>query len=168
MNSFQNLSLALEDMPTTRSQRARGRGRGGARGRGGPAASHGTPTPPGPVQGHSGLFYNLRDMSPPSAARAALGINADFFVDRVRRHESERGAYFAFQLNRPVSVRIYNPVERGQEIECTCEEFQTSRAICIHIYVRIPNPSRKRLTHSILVAVRWTQRSTRYINIFRE
>ncbi|KAL8836557.1 MAG: hypothetical protein Q9170_002877 [Blastenia crenularia] len=40
-------------------------------------------------------------MSPSSAGRATSGIRADFFVDRVRRHESERGAYFAFQLNRP-------------------------------------------------------------------
>lgn len=95
MNSLQKLSLALEDMPTTRSQRARGRGRGGgARGRGRPASSQGatTPTPTGPVQGHSGLFYNLQDMSPPSAIRATAGINADLFVDRVRRHESDRGA----------------------------------------------------------------------------
>ncbi|KAL9020214.1 MAG: hypothetical protein Q9185_002497 [Variospora sp. 1 TL-2023] len=134
MNSFQNLSRALEEMPTTRSQRARGRGRSAGRGRGGPASSHGSTTPAVPVRGHSGLFYNLQDMSPPSAARASQGITADFFVDRVRRHESERGAYFAFQLNRPASVRIYNPVEEGQDIECTCEDFQTTRAICVHIY----------------------------------
>ncbi|KAL8764053.1 MAG: hypothetical protein Q9184_000341 [Pyrenodesmia sp. 2 TL-2023] len=124
-------------MPTTRSQRARGRGRGGgARGRGRPASSQGatTPAPTGPVQGHSGLFYNLQEMSPPSAIRAIAGINADLFVDRVRRHESDRGAYYAFQLNRPVSVRIYNPIAQGQDIECTCEEFRTSGAICTHIY----------------------------------
>lgn len=134
MNSFQHLSIA--DMPTTRSQRARGRGSGQARGRGGPPVSQGAsaPAPANPVQGHSGLFYNLRDMSPPSASRAISGIRADFFVDRVRRHESEHGAYFAFQLNRPVSVRIYNPVERGQHVECTCEDYQSTRAICTHIY----------------------------------
>ena len=133
MNSFRLLSL--EDMPTTRSQRARGRGSGRARGRGGPAFTQSTPTPARPVQGHSGLFYSLRDMSPSSADRAISGISADFFVDRVRRHESERGAYFAFQLNRPVSVRIYNPAERGQHVECTCDDNQSSQAICMHIYV---------------------------------
>ncbi|KAI4186731.1 MAG: hypothetical protein L6R41_003303 [Letrouitia leprolyta] len=121
-------------MPTTRSQRARGRGSGQARTRGGPPVSQGASAPADPVQGHTGLFYNLRDMSPPSANRAISGIRADFFVDRVRRHESEHGAYFAFQLNRPVSVRIYNPVERGQHVECTCEDYQTTRAICTHIY----------------------------------
>lgn len=133
MNSFRDLSLA--DMPTTRSQRARGPGSGRARGCGGHATSQSASTPAGPVQGHSGLFYNLRDMSPSSADRATSGIRADFSVDRVRRHESERGAYFAFQLNRPVSVRIYNPIESGQHVECTCEEFQTSQEICVHLYV---------------------------------
>ncbi|KAL8936904.1 MAG: hypothetical protein Q9211_003967 [Gyalolechia sp. 1 TL-2023] len=121
-------------MPTTRSQRARGRGGAHARGRGGPPVSQGTSAPADPVQGHSGLFYSLRDMSPASANRAISGIRADFFVDRVRRHESEHGAYFAFQLNRPVSVRIYNPIERDQHVECTCEEYQATRAICTHIY----------------------------------
>lgn len=132
MNSFQNLSRALEDMPTTRSQRARGRVRSTGRGRGGPASSQGNTAPVLPVQGHSGL---LQAISSTSAARASQGITADFFVDRVRRHESGRGAYFAFQVNRPASVRIYNPIEEGQDIECTCEDFQTTRAICIHIYV---------------------------------
>ncbi|KAI4204609.1 MAG: hypothetical protein LQ348_001268 [Seirophora lacunosa] len=131
MNSFQNLSRALEDMPTTRSQRARGRVRSTGRGRGGPASSQGNTAPVLPVQGHSGL---LQAISSTSAARASQGITADFFVDRVRRHESGRGAYFAFQVNRPASVRIYNPIEEGQDIECTCEDFQTTRAICIHIY----------------------------------
>ncbi|KAL8701403.1 MAG: hypothetical protein Q9224_000523 [Gallowayella concinna] len=37
-------------------------------------------------------------------------------------------------MNRPESVRIFDPTERGQRVECTCEEFQTSQAICIHIY----------------------------------
>ncbi|KAL9006977.1 MAG: hypothetical protein Q9188_000265 [Gyalolechia gomerana] len=122
-------------MPTTRSQRARGRGGGHAQGRGGPPVAQGTSAPADPVQGHSGLFYSLRDMSPSSANRAISGIRADFFVDRVRRHESEHGAYFAFQLNRPVSVRIYNPIESGQHVECTCEHYQASRGICEHIYV---------------------------------
>ncbi|KAL8731738.1 MAG: hypothetical protein Q9166_003185 [cf. Caloplaca sp. 2 TL-2023] len=73
-------------------------------------------------------------MSPSSANQATSGIAADFVVDRVRRHESDRGAYFAFQMNRPESVRIFDPTQRGQHVECTCEEFQTSQAICIHIY----------------------------------
>ncbi|KAL8952299.1 MAG: hypothetical protein Q9222_001788 [Ikaeria aurantiellina] len=89
---------------------------------------------PGPVQGHSGLRYSLQGMSPPSAVQATSGITADFVVDRVRRLESHHGAYFAFQLNKPVSVRIYDPADRGQHIECTCEEFQSSQAICVHIY----------------------------------
>ncbi|KAI4285430.1 MAG: hypothetical protein L6R38_000669 [Xanthoria sp. 2 TBL-2021] len=73
-------------------------------------------------------------MSPPSANQATSGIAADFVVDRVRRHESHRGAYFAFQMDRPESVRIFDPAERGRHVECTCEEFQSSQVICIHIY----------------------------------
>ncbi|KAL8857053.1 MAG: hypothetical protein Q9178_006345 [Gyalolechia marmorata] len=121
-------------MPTTRSQRARGRGSGPRRGRGGPTSSAGTTLLTGPVQGHSGLIYDLRGMSPQSATQATAGIAADFVVDRVHRHESHRGAYFAFQLHRPESVRIFDPAERGGHVECTCEEFQSSQAICIHIY----------------------------------
>ncbi|KAI4275734.1 MAG: hypothetical protein LQ337_003009 [Flavoplaca oasis] len=73
-------------------------------------------------------------MSPPSANQATSGIAADFVVDRVRRHESHRGAYFAFQMDRPESVRIFDPAERGQHVECTCEEYQSNQLICIHIY----------------------------------
>ncbi|KAL8807491.1 MAG: hypothetical protein Q9182_000656 [Xanthomendoza sp. 2 TL-2023] len=88
----------------------------------------------GPVQGHSGLLYDLQDMSPTSANRATSGMGADFIVDRVRQCESHQGAYYAFQMNRPESVRIFDPAERGQRVECTCEEFQTGQAVCIHIY----------------------------------
>ncbi|KAL8707903.1 MAG: hypothetical protein Q9220_007123 [cf. Caloplaca sp. 1 TL-2023] len=42
-------------------------------------------------------------MSPPSVVQAISGITADFVVDRVRRLESHRAAYFAFQLKKPVS-----------------------------------------------------------------
>ncbi|KAL8645678.1 MAG: hypothetical protein Q9226_007196 [Calogaya cf. arnoldii] len=121
-------------MPTTRSQRARGRGRGHGRGRGGPPGSTGNTALAGPIQGHSGLVYELQGMSPPSVSQATSGIAADFVVDRVRRHESHRGAYFAFQMDRPESVRIFDPAERGQHVECTCDGFQSNQVICIHIY----------------------------------
>ena len=135
MHSFQNLSL--DNMPTTRSQRARARGRdrGRGRGRGAAASSTSDLALTGPIQGHSGRVYELQGMSPPSANQATSGIAADFVVDRVRRHESHQGAYFAFQMDRPESVRIFDPAERGQHVECTCEEYQSNQVICIHIYV---------------------------------
>ena len=132
MNTFQHLSL--QDMPATRSRRARGRGRGRGQNRENPAAQS-TPTPDIPVEGHSGLLYMAHEMSPPSTAQAATGLGADFVVDRLQRHESGRGAYFAFQLNKPVSVRIYDPADRDRQVECSCEEFKSARSICIHIYV---------------------------------
>ncbi|KAL8801711.1 MAG: hypothetical protein Q9200_006851 [Gallowayella weberi] len=88
-----------------------------------------------PFQGHSGLLYDLQDMSPTSANQATSGMGADFIVDRVRQCESHQGTYYAFQMNRPESVRIFDPTERGQRVECTCEEFQTGQAVCTHVYV---------------------------------
>ncbi|KAL8995688.1 MAG: hypothetical protein Q9169_004621 [Polycauliona sp. 2 TL-2023] len=73
-------------------------------------------------------------MSPLSANQVTSGIAADFVVDRVRRHESHQGAYFAFQMGRPESVRIFDPADGEQHVECTCEEFRSNQVICIHIY----------------------------------
>ncbi|KAL8675314.1 MAG: hypothetical protein Q9168_000271 [Polycauliona sp. 1 TL-2023] len=95
-------------------------------------------------------------MSPLSANQAASGIAADFVVDRVRRHESHRGgAYFAFQMGRPESVRIFDPVEAEQHVECTCEEFQSNQVICTHIYVSPPKFNMVVIDQSLLIKTQW-------------
>ena len=140
MNAFQNLSL--EDMPTTRSQRARGRGRGRGRGQGpGPgrgrgdnAGSRADLLPEVPVHGDPPLGHDSQGKaSIPSNRRSSSGTT--FIIDRVQRYESQRGAYFAFQLNGPVSVRIYTATEKSQNVECTCTEYRSRQEFCMHIYV---------------------------------
>lgn len=142
-NEFQNLNLGR--MPETRSQTQQGQRRGGrtsaCHGRGRGRGSHAPQTPVRPdasVQGHSGLLYNTQSLSPGSSQRAAEGLTSEFFVDRLQRHESSRGTYYAFQLKKPVSVRIHDPASGEDRVECTCEEYQRTRSVCIHIYVICP------------------------------
>ena len=131
--------LNLGGMPETRSQTQRGQ-RGASRaltrgrGRGGNVAS--LPVRPiTPIVGHSGLLYSTQGLSPGSSQRAAEGLVSEFFVDRLQSHESSSGAYYAFQLKKPISVRIHNPAEGHGRVECTCEDFQQHQSACIHIYV---------------------------------
>ncbi|KAI4161869.1 MAG: hypothetical protein LQ342_004560 [Letrouitia transgressa] len=70
-------------------------------------------TPNEPFPGPSELPYTEQEPPPQSEARAAADVSFNFIVDRVQKHESGRGAYFAFQLKRPVSVRIYSPSGMG-------------------------------------------------------
>lgn len=137
-NDFQNLNIG--GMPETRSQSrreqqggtrtraSRGRGRGGR-----------TPQAPSrsntPIHGHSGLLYSTQNLSPASALQATEGLTSEFFVDRLRSHESARGTYYAFQLKKPVSVRIHDPKASGIKVECTCEDYLQTSSACIHIYV---------------------------------
>lgn len=137
-NDLRNLNIG--GMPETRSQTQRGQQGGGrsrasrARGRGGrtPQASSRSHTP---IPGHSGLLYNTDNLSPGSASRAAEGLLSEFFVDRLQSHESSRGTYYAFQLKKPVSVRIHDPDVSGGRVECTCDDYQQTRSACVHIYV---------------------------------
>ncbi|KAI4202859.1 MAG: hypothetical protein LQ350_002230 [Teloschistes chrysophthalmus] len=119
-------------MPTTRSQRARGRGRG--RGRGGPASSQVESNPTVPTRDESRASHESRAGASPSGILPPPTIIPSFTVDRVRRHESQRGAYLAFQLSGPVSVRIYSPTEGGQNVECTCGGSTSRRPHCVHIH----------------------------------
>lgn len=137
-NDFQNLNIG--GMPETRSQSRRDQQGGGrtrasrGRGRGGriPQTSSRSNTS---IHGHSGLLYNTQNLSPGSASRAAEGLLSEFFVDRLQRHESSRGTYYAFQLKKPVSVRIHDPEVNDNKVECTCEDYQTTNTACVHIYV---------------------------------
>ncbi|MCJ1470399.1 hypothetical protein MMC07_009044 [Pseudocyphellaria aurata] len=136
-NEFRKLNLGV--MPETRSQTQQGQRRGGrtsaGRGRGRGRGGHAPQAPPdAPVQGYSGLLYSTKNLSPGSSQRATEGLSSEFFVDRLHRHESTRGSYYAFQLKKPVSVRIHNPAIGEDNVECTCEEYRRTRFVCVHIY----------------------------------
>ena len=137
LNNFRNLNLA--EMPETRSQTQRGQpGAGGpragrSRARGGLRAQTSSRTN-APIHSRSGLLYDIQTLSPSSAQRATDGFLSEYFVDRSRSHRTSQGTYYAFQLKKPVSVRIHDPAN-GNKVECTCEEYQNSKSACVHIYV---------------------------------
>ena len=137
LNQLRNLSIG--DMPETRSQTQRGQhgagrpraGRSRARGARGTQTITRTHTP---IHGRSGLLYDTQNLSPGSAQRATEGLLSEYCVDRLRSHETSQGTYYAFQLKKPVSVRIHDPVN-SNKVECTCDEFQEFKSACVHIYV---------------------------------
>lgn len=134
-------NLDINDMAETRSQRGRGQrgarratsGRG--RGRGGTAGQP-PATPVTPIRGHSGALYNIQNLSPDSNRRAAEGLAAGLYVDELYSHEREdrSDAWFAFQLKKPVSVRIFNPAFGANRVECSCG-LSNESTCCIHLYV---------------------------------
>lgn len=137
VSNFQ--SLQIGDMAETRAQRQRQQQRADAtaRSRGGERATAGASSQPPrivpPTLGHSGMQYYTHGLSPNSSLRANKGLGSDFFVDRLRRHETGDRMYYAFQLKQPVSVRIHDPAHGIKRVECTCGE-QTP---CVHLYVRL-------------------------------
>ena len=129
-------------MPETRSQAQRGQqGAGRSRaGRSSTRGGHATQTAirsQTPIHGHSGLLYDTQNLSHESAQRATEGLSSEYFVDQLRGYETSQGtSYYAFQLKKPVSVRIHDPAN-GIKVECTCEEYQQSKPACDHIYVSL-------------------------------
>ena len=127
--------LCIDGMAETRAQRRREQQRAGtaagSRGRGRGAASV-SAQPLAPIHGHSGMLYYTQRLPPESASRANEGLESDFFVDQLQRHGTGHGTYYAFQLKKPVSVRIYDPANGTSRVKCTCGD-QTP---CIHVYVR--------------------------------
>ena len=129
-------NLGINEMPETRSQRQRAQreaGRaisGSGRGRG--RAAGPPPSIAPPIQGHSGTLYDVQSLSPDSSVRMAEGVATDFWVDELRRHPLSHPTYFAFQLKKPVSVRIHDPENGNNRVECSCDDNSTC---CIHIYV---------------------------------
>lgn len=137
LNDFQNLNIG--DMPETRSRTQRGQqgarrpGAGRSSGRGGHVPIRSNP----PIHSHSGLLYNTENLSPGSAQRATEGLLTEYFVDQLRAHQPSQGTtYYAFQLKKPVSVRIYDPAN-GIKVECTCDDYQQFKSACAHIYVSL-------------------------------
>ena len=88
-----------------------------------------------PVRGQSGALYNTRDLSPESNKRATEGLAADFYVDRLQSHENmdHSDAYYAFQLKKPVSVRIHDPALGVNRVKCSCGGGEDP-ICCEHIY----------------------------------
>ena len=138
--------LHLDDMAETRSQRQRGQhGQRGQRGPGRAPPSRGLgrgrassqPVVPTitPVRGQSGALYNTQDLSPESNKRATEGLAADFYVDRLHSHENmdHSDAYYAFQLKKPVSVRIHDPAFGVNRVKCSCGGGEDP-ICCEHIY----------------------------------
>ena len=147
-------------MVETRSQRQRAQ-RGAARALPGPGRGRGRGAPPPPpaappIQGQSSTLYDVQHLSPNSSARMAQGIATDFWVDELRSHPVGHPTYFAFQLKKPVSVRIHDPERGPNRVECSCGDDSTC---CVHIYVSITNTSAKSIMLIRLVAFRCSQSS---------
>lgn len=129
-------------MPETRSQtqrgqQAAGRSRAGRSSARGGHVQHTTIRSSTPIHGHSGLLYDTQNLSPESAQRATEGLLSEYFVDQLRGYETRQGTtYYAFQLKKPVSVRIHDPAN-GIKVECTCDKYQQSKSACVHIYVSL-------------------------------
>ncbi len=148
--SFETLNIGGMP-PTRRSQTqahqqragrsAGGRSRGGSRRRGdnidqsAPHIAVPVREVEAPIHGSSGLLYNIQNLSPGSSLRAVEGLASEFFVDRLKCYGLGSDAYYAFQLKKPVSVRIHDPASGARRVECTCDDYQQSRSICAHIYV---------------------------------
>lgn len=119
----------------------------------GPSGTHRLYQTPGPVTGHTGLVYDIHQLSPHSRPRAAEGLHSDeFTVDFSMRKNSGGGFYYAFQLKKPISVRISDRSNESRIVTCTCDEFQASLTPCVHIFVSVPSSSFL-LAYSILAVV---------------
>lgn len=132
--------LDIHDMAETRSQRHRGQrgaarstsNRGRARGRGRGAAPSLRVAPP--IRGRSIVEYNVQELSPDSSACMTEGLETDFQVDRLLSYPFSNPTYYAFQLKKPVSVRIHDPSTGLNRVECSCGG---GNQCCIHIYVSV-------------------------------
>ena len=103
-----------------------------------------TPATAVPVSGHSGIVYDIQRLSPNSRPRAMEGLHSDqFTVDHTMGKQNDYEFYYAFQLKKPESVRIYDPERDDRGVTCTCPDFQENRNVCVHIYVsRVSDLSR--------------------------
>ena len=131
-------SLHIDDMAETRAQRRRQQEQAGAaagrrgRGRGRATIAPQPPTIIPPIVGHSGKLYNIQGLSPDSSVRANEGLRSDYYVDKLISYETGSGTYYAFQVMKPVSVRIYDPSQgSNNRVECTCGD----QIPCSHVYV---------------------------------
>lgn len=104
----------------------------------GPSGTQRSYRSPGPVTGHTGLVYDIHQLSP-NSRRAAEGLHSDeFTVDFSMRKDAEGAFYYAFQLKKPISVRISDRSNDTRSVTCTCDEFQAGLTPCVHIFVSVP------------------------------
>ena len=105
--------------------------------RAGPLGTPTTQPAPVPVLGHTGLIYDVHQLSPNSRPRAVEGLHSDeFTVDHSMRYrDSSRIFYYGFQLKKPASVRIFDPAGGRRSVTCTCDEFNRSWTPCVHMFV---------------------------------
>lgn len=136
-------NLQLEDMPVTRSQAQAAQRASGTRGRANVNIQPPLPMTP-PIVGHTRIRYNIQQLSPTSTQRVRAGLASNFSVDRIQNYVGNgRNSYFAFQLRTPApaAVRIHYPVRGHSSTTCYCDDFQSTQAPCVHIYVgRRPTP----------------------------
>ena len=96
----------------------------------------------GTIRGHTGITYNVRQLTPRSQKVAVRGLHAaEFMVDASREFSAmAESSYYGFQLRVAESVRVYGPSGSNPRITCTCDDFNRNpgTAFCAHIYVNIP------------------------------
>ena len=98
-----------------------------------------SPSADGTITGHTGITYNVRQLTPRSQQAALQGLHAAEFMVDVSR-EFKDGSYYGFQLRVAESVRVYDPSSSNRRVTCTCDGFNKNptAAICAHIYVCSP------------------------------
>ena len=50
--------------------------------------------------------YDTRNLSPNSAQKVVQGFESTFFVDKLLPHGDGRDKYWAFELKKPIAVRV--------------------------------------------------------------
>lgn len=98
-----------------------------------------------PVQGRSGLLYDVRQLPRNMVERARAGLSStDYYIVQDNSHTVEAGLQtrHGIQLRRqtakrvrPESIRIYNPGNGSQTVDCSCLYYQQIESVCEHQYV---------------------------------
>lgn len=102
----------------------------------GPSGTQASYRTPARVTGHTGLLYDIHELSPNSRRRALEGLNSEgFTVDFSMRKDTEGVVYYAFQLKKPISIRISDRAHEPRSVTCSCDEFQAGSSPCVHIFV---------------------------------
>lgn len=109
----------------------------------GPSTSHTT------VRGHSGLFYDVRQLPRGKADLAAEGLHStEFFVtpqSRVVTTEDGTESYHGIHLGQQggrtrrraenYGIRIFQPEDGSSRVTCSCSDSTQTGSVCKHHYV---------------------------------
>ena len=98
-----------------------------------------------PVRGRSGLLYDVRLLPRDMIRHAFAGLSStDLYAERENSRTVEAGleTRHGIQLRRdttrrsgPISIRIFNPDNGPQRVECTCNHHRQTGSVCEHQYV---------------------------------